>query len=110
MISDAPPHGIGESGDGFPEGCPDGRDPLEIAREMVKAKILIYSVWCGQVSGSSISPAFFKAIADITEGKYLGGKVHSFLFPFFFCLSVYYKYYAKNHFMAFIEKKKGELE
>jgi hypothetical protein len=26
FIADAPPHGLGESGDGFPNGSPDGHD------------------------------------------------------------------------------------
>jgi hypothetical protein len=28
LITDAPPHGIGEEGDGFPSGSPDGRSCL----------------------------------------------------------------------------------
>ncbi|EEB94967.1 hypothetical protein MPER_06136, partial [Moniliophthora perniciosa FA553] len=31
LIADAPPHGIGEYGDGFDDGSPDGFDPLHIA-------------------------------------------------------------------------------
>ena len=27
LIADAPPHGLGESGDGFPNGSPNGHDP-----------------------------------------------------------------------------------
>lgn len=36
LIADAPPHGLGESGDGFPNGDPDGLDPLAIANSMAK--------------------------------------------------------------------------
>jgi len=32
LIADALPHGIGECGDGFEEGSPDGHDLLVIAR------------------------------------------------------------------------------
>jgi len=38
VIADAPPHGLGESGDGFPEGCPCRIDPLETARKMAEKK------------------------------------------------------------------------
>jgi len=34
IITDAPPHGIGESGDGFPRGEPGGWDGLVLARNM----------------------------------------------------------------------------
>jgi len=34
FIADAPPHGIEPNGDNFPNGCPAGHDPLQIAREM----------------------------------------------------------------------------
>jgi hypothetical protein len=37
LIADAPPHGLGESGDGFPNGCPDGVDPMQAARSMLEA-------------------------------------------------------------------------
>ena len=62
LIADAPPHGIGEYGDGmyrhhrftatqfctqfasylgFDSGSPDGNDPLQIAREMAKHGITL---------------------------------------------------------------------
>ena len=34
IITDAPPHGIGERGDGFPQGEPGGWDGLVLARNM----------------------------------------------------------------------------
>jgi hypothetical protein len=37
LIADAPPHGLGEHGDGFPNGCPDGVDPMATARSMLEA-------------------------------------------------------------------------
>ena len=64
LIADAPPHGIGEYGDGeshcscevsnaltlciflsagFDEGSPDGYDPLQIAREMASRGITLVS-------------------------------------------------------------------
>lgn len=59
LIADAPPHGIGEYGDGewrrgrveaaadasagFDDGSPDGHDPLQLAREMAKHGITLVS-------------------------------------------------------------------
>merc|ERR1719456_1739614 len=34
LIADAPPHGLEPTGDGFPNGDPEGRDPLQLCREM----------------------------------------------------------------------------
>lgn len=46
LISDAPPHGLGEKDDGFPNGCPCNHDPLELARECAAQGITIYCVGC----------------------------------------------------------------
>ncbi|KAJ3088326.1 hypothetical protein HK102_009028 [Quaeritorhiza haematococci] len=73
IIADAPPHGLpSESGDGFPNGDPDGRDPLVIARSMHERGIKIYSVACEPALSSYRSAVdFFKAIAQITGGSML---------------------------------------
>ena len=44
LIADAPPHGLEPSGDGFPNGDPEGRDPLEILRDMAVHGITCYTV------------------------------------------------------------------
>ncbi len=44
LISDAPPHGLDPNGDGFPNGCPDGLDPIKIVREMAEKHITLYAV------------------------------------------------------------------
>ncbi|KAH9480306.1 Alpha-protein kinase vwkA [Psilocybe cubensis] len=41
LIADAPPHGIGEYGDGFDDGSPDGHDPLQLARAMAQKGITL---------------------------------------------------------------------
>ena len=46
LIADAPPHGIGEYGDGFPNGSPDEADPLQIARQMATAGIPLFMIAC----------------------------------------------------------------
>ncbi|BGP74002.1 hypothetical protein NBRC10513v2_007424 [Rhodotorula toruloides] len=43
LIADAPCHGIGEYGDGFPQGGPDGEDPLVLCRQMAAAGIPLSS-------------------------------------------------------------------
>ena len=44
LIADAPPHGLDQSGDTFPNGCPAGHDPARIIRDMAKERITLYSV------------------------------------------------------------------
>ncbi|KAG6814244.1 hypothetical protein H0H92_015359 [Tricholoma furcatifolium] len=59
LIADAPPHGIGEYGDGFDDGSPDGHDPLQLARQMASRGIPLYA------------NDFYKAITQITSGLML---------------------------------------
>lgn len=68
-ISDAPPHGLGCGGDGFPDGCPDGIDPMVVAHQLAEKGITIYMAGCEP----SISPYkdFFMAVAYITGGQYV---------------------------------------
>jgi hypothetical protein len=44
LIADAPPHGLVKEGDGFPNGCPAGHDPLAIVRKMAEKSITLYTV------------------------------------------------------------------
>ncbi|CAE6479745.1 unnamed protein product [Rhizoctonia solani] len=46
LVTDAPPHGVGESSDGFPNGCPCGHDPLRMADEMLRSGITLYVIAC----------------------------------------------------------------
>jgi len=72
LIADAPPHGIGEYGDGFDDGSPDGNDPLQIARAMASKGITLFFVACEPaLSGYSFANDFFKAITSITSGLML---------------------------------------
>ncbi|OBZ71401.1 Mitochondrial Rho GTPase 1 [Grifola frondosa] len=72
LIADAPPHGIGEYGDGFDEGSPDGNDPLQIARMMASRGITLFFVACEPaLSGYSYATDFFQAITNITSGLML---------------------------------------
>lgn len=46
LIADAPPHGLSPSGDSFPNGCPDGIDPLDVVNKLAEKAITLYSVGC----------------------------------------------------------------
>lgn len=67
--ADAPPHGLGQVADEFPNGCPNGNDPIRACRTMVEKGIVLYSVGC--------EPAicrykdFFMGIAFMTGGQYV---------------------------------------
>lgn len=72
LIADAPPHGIGEYGDGFDEGSPDGNDPLQLARLMASRGITLFFVACEPaLSGYSFATDFFQAMTNITSGLML---------------------------------------
>ena len=70
LIADAPPHGLGEAGDGFPNGDPDGLDPLVIAREMSNLGIAVYTVGCEPaLSHYRFAKAFMISLSQLTGGK-----------------------------------------
>lgn len=72
LIADAPPHGIGEYGDGFDDGSPDGKDPLGIARTMASRGIVLFFVACEPaLSGYAYANDFYHAITQITSGLML---------------------------------------
>ncbi|GAA6059913.1 hypothetical protein JCM10212_005296 [Sporobolomyces blumeae] len=68
LIADAPCHGIGEYGDGFPQGGPDGEDPLLLARQMAQMGIPLFAVACEPaLSGYQFGLDFFRALTIITS-------------------------------------------
>jgi len=70
LIADAPPHGLEPCGDGFPNGDPDGHDPLAIAREMAAHGITVYTVGCEPALGQySFARDFMCTVAEITGGQ-----------------------------------------
>lgn len=73
FIADAPPHGLGESGDGFPNGSPDGRDPIVIARALAQKGVTVYAIGVEPVLSTSYKYArdFMMMVASVTEGKFL---------------------------------------
>ncbi|CAK9784954.1 hypothetical protein CC85DRAFT_243105 [Cutaneotrichosporon oleaginosum] len=72
LIADAPPHGIGESGDQIKQGDPDGHDPLVVARTMAQHGITLFMVACEDtLSNYSRAVDFFTAICNMTSGVML---------------------------------------
>lgn len=72
LIADCPPHGLGEYGDGFPDGSPDGHDPLQIARSLAAKGITLFMVACEPaLSGYTWTTDFYKALCLITSGTML---------------------------------------
>merc|ERR1712159_388096 len=70
LIADAPPHGLEPHGDGFPNGDPDGHDPLELAREMAANGITLYPVGCEPALGHYMFARDFMCnVAEITGGQ-----------------------------------------
>ncbi|KAK4051642.1 hypothetical protein OIV83_002782 [Microbotryomycetes sp. JL201] len=68
LVADAPAHGIGEYGDGFPNGGPDGEDPLLLARMMAAQGISLFVVSCEPAcSGYMYATDFFRALTVITS-------------------------------------------
>ena len=69
LISDAPPHGLQTSGDGFPNGCPSGHDPMNLARQLAEKAVTLYVAGCEP----ALRPYkdFFAALAYITGGQYV---------------------------------------
>ncbi|KIM43735.1 hypothetical protein M413DRAFT_26047 [Hebeloma cylindrosporum] len=69
LITDAPPHGIGEDDDGF-DSSPDQNDPLEIARQMAEHGITLFVVACEpELSAYNNAVDFYTALTEITSGK-----------------------------------------
>ncbi|EAU86957.1 elongation factor-2 kinase [Coprinopsis cinerea okayama7 len=70
LITDAPPHGLGEVGDGFPNGSPDQNDPLSIARQMAEHGISLYIIACEpSLSKYKHAVDFYRALTQITSGR-----------------------------------------
>ncbi|KAH6874240.1 hypothetical protein BKA70DRAFT_1129210, partial [Coprinopsis sp. MPI-PUGE-AT-0042] len=71
LITDAPPHGLGERRDGFPNGSPDQNDPLGIARRMAEHGISLYVIACEPTLSHTYKHAvdFYRALTRITSGR-----------------------------------------
>jgi hypothetical protein len=73
VISDAPPHGLGEYNDGFPNGDPDCHDPIIITKDLATKGITIYSVGCEpEINKYQFAKAFLISLANLTGGQSIG--------------------------------------
>lgn len=71
LITDSPPHGIGEPGDQLPEGCPFQIDPQRIATRMASSGITLFVIVCEPTLTQSYpgARAFYDGLAAKTSGK-----------------------------------------
>ncbi|KAH6874241.1 hypothetical protein BKA70DRAFT_1208916 [Coprinopsis sp. MPI-PUGE-AT-0042] len=66
LVTDAPPHGLGERGDGFP----NENDPLDIARQMAEHGISLHVIACEPtLSRYQHAVDFYRALTQITSGR-----------------------------------------
>jgi hypothetical protein len=73
IISDAPPHGLGEYDDRFPNGDPNGYDPIIITKELASKGITIYTVGCEPaINNYQFARAFLISLANLTGGQAIG--------------------------------------
>lgn len=73
LISDAPPHGLGEFDDGFPNGDPNGYDPIIITKELATKGVTIYTVGCEpEINNYKFARAFLISLANLTGGQPIG--------------------------------------
>jgi len=72
LITDAPPHGLGEGGDGFPNGCPLQLDPLRVVSSMANVGITLYVIACEPaLSHYTRARSFYEGVAKKTGGRIL---------------------------------------
>ncbi|KAF8232768.1 hypothetical protein L208DRAFT_1377521 [Tricholoma matsutake] len=71
LITDSPPHGIGEDDDTFPKGSPLQIDPCHVAKRMEYGGTTLYVIACEPTMSSSFKRAleFYRGLAERTGGK-----------------------------------------
>lgn len=70
LIADAPPHGLGEAGDGFSQGVPNSTDPFVAVDALAAAGISLYPVGClPALNQYRFAIPFFVEAARKTGGK-----------------------------------------
>ena len=71
-FSDAPPHGLGEFGDKYPNGDPNGNDATKLINAFASRKIRVNVAGCGvMTSTSNVGNAFFRLFASRTCGTFV---------------------------------------
>jgi Mg-chelatase subunit ChlD len=65
LVGDAPPHGIGAGGDGFPQGCPCGQTIESVTAAAEEARITLYALGLT----NSVTDSFTK-LSNMTGGEF----------------------------------------
>jgi hypothetical protein len=65
LVGDAPPHGVGAGGDGFPDGCPCGDTIESVTAAAEEARITLYALGLNR----SITESFTK-LSTMTGGEF----------------------------------------
>lgn len=79
LITDAPPHGLepappsGPPTDGYPQCCPCGADPLEVAHKMARRGIVVYTIGAEPTLSTEyvLARDLLRAVAAITSGQFM---------------------------------------
>lgn len=68
-ITDAPAHGLGDAHDNYPNGDPNGHDPLQLADELSQKGVTIHCLGCEpSISKYPNGKSMMNGIADRTNG------------------------------------------
>lgn len=67
LVGDAPPHGVGAHGDGFPKGCPCGKTVESVTAEAEEASIVLYAL--GLTRDTHMIEAFTR-LSTMTGGEF----------------------------------------
>ncbi len=65
LVGDAPPHGVGSGGDGFPDGCPCGDTIESVTAAAEEARITLYALGLTKSVAAS-----FTRLSNMTGGEY----------------------------------------
>jgi len=65
LVGDAPPHGVGCPGDGFPNGCPSGETMESVSAKAEEAHVTLYAIGLAPCCATS-----FERISRMTGGRF----------------------------------------
>jgi len=73
LITDSPPHGLGEGGDGFPKGCPlqHPNDPVKIGKQLARKGIVLNVLACEPTLSGYYKYAldFYRGVTEKSGGQ-----------------------------------------
>ncbi len=65
LVGDAPPHGVGSGGDGFPQGCPCGETIESVTAAAEEARVTLYALGLNRYVTDS-----FTKLSNLTGGEF----------------------------------------